>query len=53
MSDFMKIRRVGAELFHVDIHTGRQDEGKKLRFQILRTCLKMRTFDVSCGVLNR
>jgi len=31
----MKIRRVGAELFHADRRTGRHDEGKKLLVSIL------------------
>jgi hypothetical protein len=37
----MKIRLVGAELFHADRQTGRHDEANSRIFAILRTRLKM------------
>jgi len=37
MSDFMKIRPMGAELFHADGRTDGHDERSSLFFAILRT----------------
>jgi hypothetical protein len=36
----MKLRPVGAEVFHVDRQKDRHDEANSRLFAILRTCLK-------------
>ena len=40
ISNFMKIRPAGAELFHADGQTDRYDEANSRFFAVLRTCLK-------------
>ena len=47
IQDFVKIRPVGAEMFHADRQTERRDEAKSRFFAILRTSVKVASSDTA------